>query len=357
VGGHPTQTYLTQTCSAHQGAGPFTFKCRTRGSGFSSFYATGTTPQITLVPNKYYFGPKPHIIVNMRALPDTQTNYRAFQANEIDVTSVPAADIAANRGKPGFVQYPTLQMWYLSPDPKLAPFTNVHCRLAVAYAINYDAITTQILHSSMFTIHSMVPKGVLGYDPGRDNPHYNPAKARSELAACPGGIHGVKLAYLHTSNDWDNVYGNALPAMFAAVGIDIKAEPLTFNDWLKDVTQAQSKTDTKIAQNGLTAFPDPWNYCSLLLHTGEPFNSGEYSNPTVDHLLNQADVAANRQRRARLYIAAQHIAISTGGVIPIGQSNGYELVKPWVHGLVPSATFDELLPRGNNWANVTLSKH
>lgn len=357
VGGHPSQTYLTTTCSAHQGAGPFTFRCRNKSTGYSSFYPPGQTPQITLIPNKYYFGRKPHITVNMRALASTDTNFRSFEANEIDATGIPTPDIARERGKPGYYQFPTLQMWYLSPDPKVRPFTNVHCRLAVSYAINYTAITQQILHGSMTPLYDMVPKGVLGYYNGANNPHYNPAKARAELAQCPGGIHNVMLAYQHTSSDWDNVYGNALPAMFSAVGIGIKGEPLTFNDWLKDVTQPQSKTKTAIAQNGLTAFPDPWNFCTTLLRGGEPFNSGEYNNPKVNKLLDEADVEGNRAKRARLYIEAQHIAISDGGVMPIGQSLGYDLVKPWVHGLVASATFDELIPKNNDWSLVTVSKH
>jgi len=355
VGNHSSQTYLTTTCAAHQGAGPFTFKCRNKSSSNTSFHAPGTTPQITLVPNKYYYGPKPRFIVNMKAIANTDTNYRQFQANGIDVTALPTADIARNRHTPGYLEYPTLQQWYLSPDPKLKPFDNVHCRLAVAYAINYDAITSQILHGSMTTLHGMVPKGVLGYYSG--GPRYNPARARAELSRCPSGIHGVKLAYMHTSTDWDNVYGNAIPSMFSAAGIDIKANGLTFNDWLKAVTQPQSKTRTLLVQNGLTAFPDPWNYCTLLMHTGQPFNSGEYSNPRVDSLLDKADIALNPSQRANLYIQAQRIAVGEAGVIPIGQSKGYNLIKPWVHGLVASATFDEVVPRGNEWANVTVSKH
>jgi ABC-type transport system substrate-binding protein len=357
VNGHPSQTYLTTTCSANQGAGPFTFKCRNKGTGMSSFYPAGTTPQITLVPNKYFFGPKPHITVNMRAIVNTDTNYRVFQANGIDVTDIPTADIATNRGKPGYYQYPTLQMWYLSPDPKVAPFTNVHCRLALSYAINYEAIDNQILHGSMTPLYDMVPKGVLGYYNGADNPHYNTTKAKAELAQCPGGIHNVKLVYMHTSSDWDNVYGNALPSMFGAVGIGVKGDPLPFNDWLKDVTQPQSKTNTAIAQNGLTAFPDPWNFCTILLRGGEPFNSGEYNNPAVNQILDRADVTANRQKRAQLYIKAQHMAIMDGGVMPIGQSIGYALVKPWVKGLVASATFDELVPRNNDWSQVSVNPH
>jgi ABC-type transport system substrate-binding protein len=358
VAGHPAQTYLTNTCSAQQGAGPFTFQCRNTGTGLSSFYASGTTPQITLVPNKYYYGRKPHIVVNMRAIADTQTNYRDYQANGIDTASIPTADIARERGKPDYRQWQTLEVWYLSPDPKVPPFTNVHCRRAVAFAVDEATITDKILHGSEFAIHSVVPKGVLGYYTARDVPTYNPAQARAELRQCPGGIHNVKIAYQHTSSDWDNVYGSALPAMFQSVGIDIKAKPLTFNGWLQVVTQPQSKTGTAIAQNGLTAFSDPWNYATILLRGGEPFNSGEYNNLAYNRLVDKADITANPEDRARLYRQAQRIALNDGGYIPMGQQRGFGLIKPWVHGLIGNALFaDGLGPANNDWSRVSVSKH
>jgi ABC-type transport system substrate-binding protein len=251
-----------------------------------------------------------------------------------------------------------LEVWYLSPDPKVPPFTNVHCRRAVAYAVDESTITNKILHGSEFAIHSVVPKGVLGYYTAHDVPTYNPTQARAELKQCPGGIHNVKMAYQHTSSDWDNVYGSALPAMFQSVGIDIKGEPLTFNGWLQRVTQPQSKTGTAIAQNGLTAFADPWNYATILLRGGEPFNSGEYNNPAYNRLVDRADITTNPEDRARIYKQAQRIALNDGGYIPMGQTRDFALIKPWVHGLIGNALFpDGLGPANNDWSKVSVSKH
>jgi ABC-type transport system substrate-binding protein len=359
IAGHAVKagSYMTNTCAADVGAGPFRFVCRNKSSSKSSFYPPGSTPTITLVPNPYYYGPKPHIRVVMRAIPDTQTNYKDFLANGIDITGIPSADVAANRGKPGFYQFATSIVDYITPNEDMAPFNNVHCRLAVAYAINRVAITKDVLHGIEIPIYDVVPTFFLGYYSGKDNPHYNPTKAKQELAACPGGIHNVQIPYQHTSIDLDNEY-RALQAMWASVGIGITPKPLTFNDWLGIVAQSLDKTHTQITENlWIEDYPDPQDYCTNLLRAGENYDIGDFNNPTYNKLVDQAEVETNKKVRAQLYIKAQHIALSQGAWISVGQQNGYFLVKPWVHGFVGSPAFGEAIPKDNNWANITISQH
>jgi ABC-type oligopeptide transport system substrate-binding subunit len=357
VAGKKPQTYLTQTCSGNVGAGPFEFQCQNASTGLSSFFPSGSTPSITLVPNPYYYGRKPHIRVTMSLIANTQTSYRVFQANGIDVTSIPTPDIAANSNRPGFYKYPFSLTDYITPNEAAPPFNNVHCRLAVAYAIDRDSINNKVLHGAQQSYYDVVPKGMFGYYPGNDNPHYNPAQAKAELAQCPSGIHNVLIPYAKTSSDVDNEYA-ALQAMFQSAGIDIKAAPKTTNDWLTIVTQPMNKTHTLIVQNGnIEDYPDPQDYCTLLLRPGYPRDIGEFNDPTYNRLVDQGEVEFNRSKRLQLYIKAQHIALSTGAWISVGNANAYALVKPYVHGLVGSEAFYELIPKGNDWSNISISPH
>jgi ABC-type transport system substrate-binding protein len=293
----------------------------------------------------------------MALIANPQTNYRVFQANGIDVTFVPSADIAANRHRPGFLQYPSSSVDYITPDVREAPFTNVHCRLAVAYAIDRDALNNKVLHGSQQSYYDVVPKGMFGFYAGNDNPHYNLALARKELAQCPGGIHNVPIPYTALSADSDNEYA-ALQSMWQAAGIDIKPVKKTLNDWLTIVTQPMSKTHTLIVQNGnIEDYPDPQDYCTLLLRPGYPRDIGEWNNAQYNSLVDRGEVTFNLGVRRQLYVQAQHIALSQGAWIPVGQATDYAMVKPYVHGFVGSEAFYELIPRGNNWANITLSKH
>ena len=354
VGGHPAQTYITDNCAANAGAGPFEFKCLGK-TGLTSFFPSGSTHSMTLVPNPHYYGQKPHIHVYMPALPDVQTNYRQFAAGGIDATGVPTSNVASVRGKTGFYQYPTSIVDYITPNEKAAPFNNVHCRLAVAYAIDRDAINKDILHGTQQSTYAVVPRGMLGYYAGANNPHYSLAMAKKELALCPGGIHNVTLTYQHTSVDIDAEYA-AVQSMLQAAGIGIKLDPLTFNSWLGVVGTSLQSTGHQITENlWIEDYPDPYDYSTLLLRGGQNYDIGGFNNPTYNKLVDRAAVEANPAKRAQMYEAAQHLALSQGAWITIGNANGYAMVNPKVHGFVGSEAFGILVPKGNNWANIHIS--
>lgn len=354
VAGKKVQTYLTNTCAANVGAGPFKFQCRNSSTQLSSFYPAGQTPKMTLVPNPRYYGRKPHIKVVMPAIPDTQTNYKDFQAGGIDATAIPAADIAANRGKPGFYQYPTSVVDYITPNERVAPFNNVHCRLALAYSINRNAIDNLILHRSQSPTYAVVPRGMLGYYAGVNNPHFNRARARSELSKCPGGIHNVDITYQHTSVDIDNEF-TAIQHMWQSVGIGVRTLPLTFNAWLGIVGKPLHATRTKLTENlWIEDYPDPYDYCTLLLRGGQNYDIGGFNNHTYNRLVDKAAITSSSNARAALYRRAQNIALMLGAWITVGNANGYALVNPKVHGFVGSEAFGILVPKHNDWSKISI---
>jgi hypothetical protein len=104
-------------------------------------------------------------------------------------------------------------------------------------------------------------------------------------------------------------------------------------------------------------YPDPQDYCTLLLRPGYPRDIGEWNNAQYNSLVDRGEVTFNRGVRQQLYIQAQHIALSQRAWISVGQATDYAMVKPYVHGFVGSEAFYELIPRGNNWANITISPH
>jgi peptide/nickel transport system substrate-binding protein len=239
----------------------------------------------------------------------------------------------------------------------MAPFNNVHCRLAVAYGINQDTIDNLVLHGTHLPLYTVLPKGVLGWYPGTDNPHYNPAMAKQELAQSPGGLHNVKVPYDKTSTDDDNKMA-VIQSTLSQVGITIVPTPMTELDFFKLVSQPLSKSKVAIADTGWGgAFPDGEQFFDWLLWPGLPFNVSDYNNPTVTQLTKQADITANRAARANLYIRASHLVLSEGGMIMTGQSTAFGMIKPWVHGMRFSYAWAGFEPLGMNWANVSISPH
>jgi ABC-type transport system substrate-binding protein len=359
--GQKAGSYMTQTCSANVGAGPFRFVCLNTNSGLNSFYPSGTTPSMTFEPNPYYYGPKPHIRIVMRDSATSDTNYLSYQSNQVDVVgSVPSGHIAANQNNPGFAKVHAPYVWYFAPNLQQPPFNNVHCRLAFMYAIDQNTLDTTVLHGTQTPLYSVVPRGVLGWYPGADNPHYNPAKSKAELAQCPGGLSHLAVPYWKTGTDADNEMA-ALQNIMSQVGIKITLKGLQFNDWLNIVNQVLPKTNTAIVlSNWVAGNPDPNEYFGTVLLPGSPINISNYSDPTVNRLRKESDVLFNRQKRAKLIERMSHIVLSEGGMMPIGQQVEYGLLKPWVHGMVPTgynAWGLLFVPRNNNWANVSISPH
>jgi ABC-type oligopeptide transport system substrate-binding subunit len=104
-------------------------------------------------------------------------------------------------------------------------------------------------------------------------------------------------------------------------------------------------------------YPDPQDCLFLLLHSGVGDNLGDWRNTTFDRLVDRADALSNRKEREKLYIEAQHIALSQGALIMLMQTKGMALIKPYVHGLVGTEAYDYLVPKDDNWAEVSISKH
>src|SRR5579875_40405 len=230
-----TTGQITNTCSLNVGAGPFKPVCRNNSNGKSSFYPSGHSPYINYEPNPYYVGSKPDFKIHAPFFNDNTTDFKAWEDKQIDWAPVPTEDIAIAKNKPGYETVPQLETDYITPNDQMPPFNNVHCRLAVAYAINRKEVTTQLLHGTESPLYDVVPPGLQGYfsnPKGNGVPYYDPSKARSEYNACKaatGGINNATMPYQGAvSIDIQHEY-DAIAANLKAVGIGVNLKSLTFN--------------------------------------------------------------------------------------------------------------------------------
>lgn len=368
----PIKDYLSNTC-VNDGIGQFVYVCRNHKTdpNHSGFFPSGTTPTLTLAPNKRYFGTKPHIRIVMREIADTQTNYKIYKAGAIDVTAVPSSDVSHEiKTDPQFFMFPTSIVDYMTPNSHPdSPFHDVHCRLAIAYGINRNAIDKSILHKTATPTYQVLPQNITGYSKKFITnpswaPHFNHAKAAAELRQCTAlkGYHLV-IPYQHTSVDIDNEYGaiasmirGIIPGYFGSVTL----KPMTFNDWLGVVATSKGLDKTNIGKVDISEnlwiedYPDAQDYLTNLLHVGSNYDIGYYNNSTFNHLTDNADVNANAAQRTKQYQTAERVALSQGAWIAIGNDKAPTIVRKTVHGLVGSAAYGEVVPRDDLWANVSI---
>lgn len=346
-------SYITTTCKANVGAGPFTPVCNNGSANDkTSFYSSGSTPTLTLKPNKYFYGPKPKFKMVIPAIDSNQTGYQDFLSGGLDVTwGIPSTDQARWRGKKGAFDYAQSGIEWLAPNLHQKPFNNIHCRLAVDYAIDRKTLTKTVQHGAYKPLYTVVPPGFLGFYNGKGTPHYNPKKARQELAKCPGGIN---TTYTFRNDTADRIrLAGALEAMMARVGIHFKLQGEPRADWLKVILNPLSKTNTTIAYDDwFMDYPDPQDYLDVLLHSGRPQNCQGWNNKRYDALVDRANASTNQKTRAKLYIEAQKLALGQAAFIPVDNFSEFDLVSTKVKGMAPSLNNGVIWAKNGNWSLV-----
>jgi oligopeptide transport system substrate-binding protein len=353
VQGKVPGTFLTTSCSGNVSAGPFVLVCAGSGSGERSFYPTGETPELRFRPNPYYYGRHPSISIVAPFFPDAAASFRAYREGRLDGAGISPGDAPLAARLPGFVTHSALATEFITPNLHLAPFNNRHCRLAMAYAIDRERITREVLRGSEGPAYGIVPPGILGAlhrEP--DLPSYNPRRARAELSLCPGRLQGVTLDYQNISADLRHEYAR-VGGNLTAIGARVTLRPLALNRWLDLVTQNMNGAGSQATGNLWPGdYPDPQDWLDNLLSATGSYNIGGYRNPRYDALVGQAAQTFNRTARRDLYRQAQRLALRDGAWIPIGYQNDLHVVSTHVRGLV--ATSSGIQPEGNDWSRISL---
>lgn len=81
-------------------------------------------------------------------------------------------------------------------------------------------------------------------------------------------------------------------------------------------------------------YPDPENFLDILFHSGSEENDGEYSNPQIDALLEQARVEQDEAVRMSLYQKIEQMLVDDAACLPLFFDIEYVLVKPYLENFV-----------------------
>jgi oligopeptide transport system substrate-binding protein len=353
--------YLTTSCKANIASGPFKPFCQNNSTNdVTSFYSGGSTPTLTFVPNPGFFGKPARIKIVIPAIDSNQTGYSDLLAGGLDMTpQIPTAYLTRWQGKKGFIHYPSSFIEYLSLNVRDAPFNNVHCRLAMSYAIDRPTLTQKVLHNAYVPLYGILPraKGLIGNYSEKGFPHYSLAKSKAEQAKCPGGIH-VTYTWRNDTTD-RRASSAALQAMWAAAGIDVKLKGLLRADWLKIIVDNTplTKTHTDMVYNDWSAdYIDAQDYMYVLFHSGQPQDASGWDNPTYDKVVDKADSSLSPQQRVQLYTEAQTLLINQASVIPLDNVGNNDLVKSNVHGFVGDYAYGVSWAKNNDWSQVGIGK-
>ncbi|MEP7360214.1 MAG: peptide ABC transporter substrate-binding protein [Chloroflexota bacterium] len=257
-----------------------------------------------------------------------------FSNGEIDYVDIGAGDEA-------WVQYDAelgpqlrstdgLTINYYGFTTQIAPFDKPDVRLAFAEAVDW---THMVALGGGVPATSMIPRGIAARDDLNHQTAFNPDDARSRLAAAgyPGG-QGLPPITLTT-------YGvgyeqTVVSELDKNLGVHVTIEALDFNGY-SDQVEAQN-TPQIWTLSWIADYPHPQDFLGLLLQTGSTSNTGHWSNPDYDALLEQAAATADVDEQTRFYTQAQDILMREVPVVPVSYDRSYALSRNGLLGALES---------------------
>jgi oligopeptide transport system substrate-binding protein len=312
------------------GNGPFILKSYTKGS------------EMTLAPNPNYFEGAPKLTsLVFKVIADDPTTFANYQSDEIDIASVPPAEVPGVRANDQFkgqiVEGPTLATYYYFFNTTKPPFDNVKVRQAFAAAIDRQTLVEQVLNGVPTAAYSLIPPGMPGHlseaEAGDSAQKFDPAKAKQLLADAGfpdgKGFPEIKLAF-------NNASSHALIAeriqsdLQTNLGIKVTLDPRESKTYFVDV----QKNPPDFFRSGWSAdYPDPYDWDRLVFGPDSTQNNGKWKNAEYTKLLDQADKAKTPDEREKAYKEAEKILAKDAGAAFIYWYGTFRLVKPWVKGL------------------------
>ena len=203
-------------------------------------------------------------------------------------------------------------MWFYYINTKVAPLTNVHCRMAIEYAANKTELQTAYGGPFGGDIASTaIPPTVIGYskiDPynALSKPGGDTAAAKQQLQMCgqPNGFN-LNIAY-RSDRPRDTASAQALQAALTGVGIKATLKGFTAANYFSTFAGVPNYVHTH--NLGLLAggwgpdWPDAYGWGWALFNSqaivpAGNANIGELNDPAVDNLFNQLEAATTDSAR------------------------------------------------------------
>lgn len=290
------------------GTGPFKFVSRTKGESivlesFSDYWGGDGTDHSNIDR------------ITFRVVPEAGSRIAMLEAGEADVilrVTPEERDRLAQEPGISVTTVQTVRTMYLALNMKSGPFEDVRIRQAANYAVDKQAIIDYILGGGTEVVDNPIAPGIFGYNEGHAY-EYDPAKARQLLeeagetspqvtiwapaARFPQGVEVVQfiqqqlqeVGFVVDLQIWGDY-----PAYLDTFNSQMAEQDAVFMGW------AASSLDGEVALRQ-TFYGG---------RAGMFINTGGYSNPAVDRLIDAAQSTSDQEARKRLYGEASELIMA-----------------------------------------------
>jgi ABC-type oligopeptide transport system substrate-binding subunit len=251
----------------------------------------------------------------------------------------------------GFLRSSLLETDLLFFDNTQAPFNNSAVRQAFAYALDKVTLAKDVMKDAILPAPTIIPPGMLGFQPNYAGLVYNPNKAKALLQSVyPDLTQMPTVTFSYPNGQLSGNETVALQSMWLNVlGIQVKFNAV-------ELTAYNDLSERHQIQFGFTQwtadFPDPYDWLYLNLLSTAANNNGQWHNAQFDELVKEAETQTGDER-IKFYNQAEQLAISDVGWLPVDHQQMAAVVAAWVHG----ASLNSSGLYFGDWSDVYILPH
>ena len=285
--------------------------------------------------------------LDYQVIQDSQTALMSYQNGELDMTLVNGDQVDQVKDDPAFKAIGAGYLWYVSPNIKEVPeLANDNIRKALTFAIDREAITSNILKDGSKPTYTAVPMdfaaGPDGSDFSADQTKFQDVCASDTAKAAEYwkkgleelGKDSINLEMVVDADDAPQKVATVLQEQWQSalpgLTISLKVEPK--KQRVKDLQDGNY-------QLGLTRwgpdYADPMTYLGMWV-TDNSNNYGFWSNADYDAIIKECttgDLATDAKGRwAKLY-DAEKIVMDNSVIFPLYTQCNAEMVSTKVSGV------------------------
>lgn len=287
------------------------------GTGPFKFAEWESNAKVVVVRNDDYWEDTAKLeAVVFRPITDANTRVAELMAGGIDLmVEVPPDSLTQLSSDANFSVYEQAgpHLWFLILNLKEGPFKDKKVRQAINYAIDKKALVENVLQGTAEVAAGPTPPAFAWAYNEQLRPYPHDVEKAKQLIK-EAGAEGAEVTFYVTeggSGMLDPVpMGAAIQADLARIGLTVAIETYEWNTFLGKVNPGLEGKADMAEMAWMTNDPDTLPYLALRTDAWPDkggFNSGYYSNPEVDKLLEAARSSTDQAERAKLYREMQEI--------------------------------------------------
>lgn len=318
------------------------------GTGPYQFEEWAPGEQVTLTAYDDYWGDAGQIDeIIFRTIDDPTARRQALESGSIDgYDLVGPADTKA-LADDGFtmVSRPPFTILYLAFNQAVPELQDPKVREALSYAVDKDALISQVLPEGTQKAIEFVPEVVNGYNPDVTTFDYDPEKAKSLLAeAGYDEANPLKLTFNYPVNvsrpympDPEQIY-TVLSSQLSEVGVE--TTPVS-EEWVEYLDRTTGTGDHGIHLLGWTGdYNDTDNFVGVFF--GQKSSEWGFDNPELFQKLTEARGVSNLEEQTALYEEINEMVATFIPGVPLAHPAPTLAFDPRVESYPASPVNDEV---------------